>query len=102
MHAKFLGAGVEAVEMVERREDAVDRREDAVDRREDAALYCVKDESVDATDERGSDSMLGTLLEGTLKYEEARLPTVDMDDLSAPERRKPSPPRAVCKSMSIC
>lgn len=95
VHAKFFGAGVEAVEMVERRDDAVDRREDA-------ALYWVKDESVDAMDERGSDNMLGTLLDGTLKYEEARLPTVDMDDLSAPESRKPSPPRAVCKSMRIC
>jgi hypothetical protein len=41
-------------------------------------------------DERGSDSMLGTLLEGTLKYEDARLPTVDMDDRSAAERRMPS------------
>lgn len=41
-------------------------------------------------EERGSESMLGTLLEGTLKYEDARLPTVDMDDLSAAERRMPS------------
>lgn len=29
VHAKFLGAGVDAVEMVESREDAVDRREEA-------------------------------------------------------------------------
>jgi hypothetical protein len=29
VQAKFLGAGVEAVEMVERREEAVDRREEA-------------------------------------------------------------------------
>jgi hypothetical protein len=29
VHAKFFGAGVDAVEIVERREDAVDRREDA-------------------------------------------------------------------------
>jgi hypothetical protein len=29
VHAKFLGAGVEAVEMVERREDAVESRDDA-------------------------------------------------------------------------
>jgi hypothetical protein len=45
---------------------------------------------VDATDDRGSDIMLGTLLEGTLKYEEARLPRVDMDDRSGPGRRIPS------------
>ena len=39
-------------------------------------------------DRRGSESMLGTLLEGTLRYEDARLPTVDMDDLSErPARR---------------
>jgi hypothetical protein len=29
VHAKFFGAGVEAVEMVERREEAVDRRDEA-------------------------------------------------------------------------
>ena len=45
---------------------------------------------MEAMDERGSDIMLGTLLDGTLRYEDARLPTVDMDDLSAPERRIPS------------
>lgn len=45
---------------------------------------------MDAIDERGSDIMLGTLLEGTLRYDEARLPRVDMDDLSAPDRRIPS------------
>jgi hypothetical protein len=45
---------------------------------------------VEATEDRGSDSMLGTLLEGTLRYEEARLPRVDIDDLSAPEGRMPS------------
>jgi hypothetical protein len=50
----------------------------------------VKEESVDAMDERGSESMLGTLLDGTLKYDDARLPTVDMDDRSAPDRRIPS------------
>jgi hypothetical protein len=50
----------------------------------------VKDESVEAMDERGSESMLGTLLEGTLRYDDARLPTVDMDDLSAAGRRIPS------------
>jgi hypothetical protein len=50
----------------------------------------VNEESVDAIEERGSDIMLGTLLDGTLKYDEARLPRVDMDDLSAPERRIPS------------
>lgn len=50
----------------------------------------MNDESVEAMDERGSDIMLGTLLDGTLKYEDARLPTVDMDDLSAPESRMPS------------
>jgi hypothetical protein len=50
----------------------------------------VKDESVDAMDERGSESMLGTLLEGTLRYDDARLPTVDMDERSAAERRIPS------------
>ena len=50
----------------------------------------MKEESVDAMDERGSDIILGTLLEGMLKYEDARLPTVDIDDLSAAERRMPS------------
>jgi hypothetical protein len=50
----------------------------------------VNDESVEAIEERGSDIMLGTLLDGTLRYEDARLPTVDIDDLSAPERRMPS------------
>jgi hypothetical protein len=29
VHAKFLGAGVEAVDIVERREEAVDNREEA-------------------------------------------------------------------------
>jgi len=60
VQAKFLGAGVEAAE-------TVDSRDEAVDRREDAALWCVKEESVEAMDERGSDSMLGTLLDGTLR-----------------------------------
>jgi hypothetical protein len=39
----------------------------------------VNDESVDAIDERGSDIMLGTLLEGTLRYDDARLLMVDVD-----------------------
>jgi hypothetical protein len=50
----------------------------------------VNDESVDAIEDRGSESTLGTLLEGTLRYDEARLPRVDMDDRSAPEGRIPS------------
>jgi hypothetical protein len=44
---------------------------------------------VDAIEERGSDIMLGTLLEGTLRYDDARLPRVDvdiMDDLSGTGR----------------
>lgn len=41
-------------------------------------------------EERGSDMMLGTLLDGTLRYEDARLPTVDMDERSAAAMRMPS------------
>jgi hypothetical protein len=47
----------------------------------------VKDESVEAMEERGSDMILVTLLEGTLKYDDERLPRVDMDERSGPERR---------------
>ena len=47
----------------------------------------VKDESVDAMDDLGSERMLVTLLEGTLRYEDALLPTVDMEDRSGPLRR---------------
>ena len=39
----------------------------------------MKDESVEAIEERGSDIMLGTLLDGTLKYDDARLARVDVD-----------------------
>lgn len=45
---------------------------------------------MDAMDERGSESMLVTLLEGTLRYDEFRLPNVDMDDLSGRLMRMPS------------
>jgi len=47
----------------------------------------VKDESVDATDDRGSEKVLVTLLEGTLRYEEHRLPNVDMEERSGTELR---------------
>jgi hypothetical protein len=50
----------------------------------------VNDESVEAMDDRGSDSILFTLLEGTLRYDEFRLPSVDMDDLSGRDMRMPS------------
>jgi hypothetical protein len=47
----------------------------------------VKDESVDAIDDLGSERMLVTLLDGTLKYEEERLPRVDIDERSGPDTR---------------
>ena len=58
VQAKFFGD--EFVEMVERREDAVESRDDA-------AVKLLKDVSVEAIEDRGSDIMLVTLLDGTLR-----------------------------------
>ena len=44
----------------------------------------MKDESVDAIEDLGSDIMLVTLLEGTLR-KELRLPRLAMDDRSGPD-----------------
>jgi hypothetical protein len=38
-------------------------------------------------DDLGSDMMLVTLLDGTLRYEDDRLPRVDIDERSTPDRR---------------